>query len=41
VIGNPYASLAVLAVAGLGGLALATRLPARIGQVASQGRPSR
>jgi predicted MFS family arabinose efflux permease len=29
VIGNPYASLAVLAVAGLAGLALATRLPAR------------
>jgi hypothetical protein len=29
VIGNPYASLAVLAVAGLAGFALATRLPAR------------
>jgi hypothetical protein len=29
VIGNPYASLGALAVAGLAGLALATRLPAR------------
>jgi hypothetical protein len=29
VIGNPYASLGALSVAGLAGLALATRLPAR------------
>ena len=29
VIGNPYASLGALALAGLAGLALATRLPAR------------
>jgi sugar phosphate permease len=29
VIGNPYLSLGALAVAGLAGLALATRLPAR------------
>jgi hypothetical protein len=29
VIGNPYLSLGVLALAGLAGLALATRLPAR------------
>jgi hypothetical protein len=39
VIGNPYASLAVLAAAGLGGLALATRLPARAGQVGRPGPP--
>ncbi len=39
VIGNPYASLGVLAAAGPAGLALAGRLPARVGVVASQGRP--
>ena len=30
VIGNPYLSLGVLSVAGLGGLVLSTRLPARV-----------
>jgi hypothetical protein len=39
VIGSPYASLGVLAVAALAGLALSTRLPARAGQTVSQGRP--
>jgi len=37
VIGNPYLSFGVLALAGLAGLALATRLPAR-GTGASQER---
>ncbi len=32
VIGSPYASLGVLALAALGGLALSTRLPARAGE---------
>jgi hypothetical protein len=31
VIGNPYLSLGVLSVAGLAGLVLSTRLPARVG----------
>jgi predicted MFS family arabinose efflux permease len=39
VIGSPYASLGVLAVAALAGLALSTRLPARAGQTVSQERP--
>jgi hypothetical protein len=39
VIGSPYASLGVLVVAALAGLALSTKLPARAGQTASQGRP--
>ncbi len=39
VIGNPYASLGVLAAAALAGLALSARLPARVGVVASQGHP--
>jgi hypothetical protein len=41
VIGNPYASLGVLALAGLAGLALAIRLPARgagAGQPADTGQ---
>ncbi|HEX6933091.1 MAG TPA: MFS transporter [Streptosporangiaceae bacterium] len=38
VIGSPYASLAVLVAAALAGLLLATRLPARAGQLASLGR---
>jgi hypothetical protein len=33
VLGNPYLSLGVLAVACLGGFALATRLPARGAEV--------
>lgn len=37
VIGNPYASLGVLAAAALAGLALSTRLPSRVGEVTSQG----
>src|SRR5207247_11116740 len=36
VIGNPYLSLGVLVLAGLAGLALATRLPAR-GAAAQEG----
>ncbi len=39
VIGNPYASLGVLSAAALAGLALSTRLPARVGAAASQGGP--
>ena len=39
VIGNPYASLGVLSAAALAGLALSTRLPARVGTAASQGGP--
>jgi hypothetical protein len=39
VIGSPYLSLGVLSAAALAGLALSTRLPARVGGVASQGRP--
>ncbi len=40
VIGNPYLSLAALAVACLAGLALATRLPARSAAVSRGGRSS-
>ena len=40
VIGSPYLSLAVLAVACLAGLALATRLPARGAAVSREGRSS-
>jgi predicted MFS family arabinose efflux permease len=39
VIGSPTLSLGVLSLAALLGLALSTRLPARVGAVASQGRP--
>jgi predicted MFS family arabinose efflux permease len=35
VIGNPYLSLGALSVAGLAGLALAARLPARLGDTAA------
>ncbi len=37
VIGSPYLSLGVLALAGLGGLALAVRLPARAASVTREG----
>jgi hypothetical protein len=37
VIGNPYLSFGVLALAGLAGLALATRLPARAASVTHEG----
>lgn len=39
VIGNPYASLGVLAAAALAGLALSARLPARAGQPVEQASP--
>jgi len=37
VIGNPYLSLGVLVLAGVGGLVLATRLPARAAGVTHEG----
>jgi hypothetical protein len=37
VIGNPYLSLGVLVLAGVAGLALATRLPARAAVVTHEG----
>lgn len=39
VIGNAYASLGVMSVVALLGLALSTRLPSRVGTTAGQGRP--
>jgi predicted MFS family arabinose efflux permease len=38
-ISNPYLSLGALSAAALAGLALSTRLPARIADTAGQGRP--